>query len=88
MDFDSFNNIKWEVIKQKLNNAKTVKSTRRNDGVYYDISVSFDTETTSMYKGVPKEKFSFMYVWQFGIDGYYCYGRHWSEFIKLLLKLK
>ena len=46
MDFDSFNNIKWEVIKQKLNNAKTVKSTRRNDGVYYDISVSFDTETT------------------------------------------
>lgn len=88
MDFDGFNNIKWDIIKDKLNNAKTVKSTRRNDGVYYDISVSFDTETTSMYQGIPKEKFSYMYVWQFGIDGYYCYGRHWSEFIKLLLKLK
>ena len=63
MDFDGFNNIKWDIIKQKLNNAKTVKSTRRNDGVYYDISVSFDTETTSMYKGTPKEKFAYMYVW-------------------------
>ena len=88
MEFDGFNNIKWDIIKQKLTNAKTVKSTRRNDGVYYDISVSFDTETTSMYQGMPKEKFSFMYVWQFGIGGYYCYGRHWSEFIRLLLKLK
>lgn len=88
MEFDSFNNIRWDIIKKKLNKAKTVKSSRRNDGSYYDISVSFDTETTSMYTGEPREKFAFMYVWQFGIDGYYCYGRHWSEFIKLLFKLK
>ena len=88
MEFDSFNNIKWNIIKSKLNNARTIKSTRRKDGYYYDISVSFDTETTSMYTGTPREKFAFMYVWQFGIDGYYCYGRHWSQFITLLLKLK
>lgn len=88
MEFDSFSNIKWDIIKQKLKKAKTVKSTRRKDGYYYDISASFDTETTSMYIGEPREKFGFMYVWQFGIDGYYCYGRHWSEFIKLLFKLK
>lgn len=88
MEFDSFDNIRWDIIKSKIKNAKAIKAKHKKQGRYLDISVSFDTETTSMYTGEPREKFAFMYVWQFGIDGYYCYGRHWSQFIKLLLKLK
>lgn len=86
MQFDNFNNIQWDVIHKKLSNAKfiTIKE-NKEDVKYLDLSLSFDTETTSTYiepNGI-KEKFAFMYVWQFGIDGYYCYGRTWEEFIQL-----
>lgn len=86
MQFDNFNNIQWDIIHKKLSNAKfvTIKE-NKEDVQYLDLSLSFDTETTSTYiepNGI-KEKFAFMYVWQFGIDGYYCYGRTWAEFIQL-----
>lgn len=86
MQFDNFNNIQWDIIHKKLSNAKfvTIKENKK-DVKYLDLSLSFDTETTSTYiepDGI-KEKFAFMYVWQFGIDGYYCYGRTWEEFIQL-----
>ena len=86
MQFDNFNNIQWDTIHKKLSNAKfiTIKE-QKEDVQYLDLSLSFDTETTSTYiepNGI-KEKFAFMYVWQFGIDGYYCYGRTWEEFIHL-----
>ena len=86
MQFDNFNNIQWDAIHKKLSNAKfiTIKENKK-DVQYLDLSLSFDTETTSTYiepNGI-KEKFAFMYVWQFGIDGYYCYGRTWEEFIHL-----
>lgn len=86
MQFDNFNNIQWDTIHKKLSNAKfiTIKE-NKEDVQYLDLSLSFDTETTSTYiepNGI-KEKFAFMYVWQFGIDGYYCYGRTWGEFIQL-----
>ena len=86
MQFDNFNNIQWDTIHKKLSNAKfiTIKE-NKEDVQYLDLSLSFDTETTSTYiepDGI-KEKFAFMYVWQFGIDGYYCYGRTWEEFIHL-----
>lgn len=86
MQFDNFNNIQWDIIHKKLSNAKfiTIKE-NKEDVQYLDLSLSFDTETTSTYiepDGI-KEKFAFMYVWQFGIDGYYCYGRTWEEFIHL-----
>ena len=86
MQFDNFNNIQWNTIHKKLSNAKfiTIKE-NKEDVQYLDLSLSFDTETTSTYiepNGI-KEKFAFMYVWQFGIDGYYCYGRTWEEFIHL-----
>lgn len=86
MQFDNFNNIQWDIIYKKLSNAKfvTIKE-NKEDVQYLDLSLSFDTETTSTYiepNGI-KEKFAFMYVWQFGIDGYYCYGRTWGEFIQL-----
>ena len=86
MQFDNFNNIQWDTIHKKLSNAKfiTIKENKK-DVQYLDLSLSFDTETTSTYiepNGI-KEKFAFMYIWQFGIDGYYCYGRTWEEFIHL-----
>lgn len=86
MQFDNFNNIQWDIIHKKLSNAKfiTIKE-NKEDVQYLDLSLSFDTETTSTYiepNGI-KEKFAFMYVWQFGIGGYYCYGRTWEEFIHL-----
>ena len=86
MQFDNFNNLQGDTIHKKLSNAKfvTIKE-NKEDVQYLDLSLSFDTETTSTYiepNGI-KEKFAFMYVWQFGIDGYYCYGRTWGEFIQL-----
>ena len=78
MQFDSFNKINYDLIKEKLNNAKVVRLSKKQPS-YIDISASFDTETTSTYMN--DEKFAFMYVWQFGIDGYYCYGRTWGQFL-------
>ena len=86
LEFDSFEKIKWDVIDKKLKSANFITTTsKRKKTKYLNLSLSFDTETTSTYiepNGI-KEKFAFMYVWQFGIDGYYCYGRTWDEFIQL-----
>ena len=87
MQFDSFNKIDWDRIKKSIQNAKLVKKVGKHNPKYYDISVSFDTETTSMKKA-NGDKFAFMYVWQFSIDGYFCYGRTWSQFIELLMNLQ
>lgn len=87
MQFDSYDNIDWDRIKKSIQNAKLVKKVGKYNPKYYDISASFDTETTSMKKA-DGEKFAFMYVWQFSIDGYFCYGRKWSQFIELLMKLQ
>src|SRR5699024_3867762 len=78
MQFDSFNKINYDLIKEKLNNAKVVRLNKKQPS-YIVISASFDTETTSTY--INDEKFAFMYVWQFGIAGYYCYGRTWGQFL-------
>lgn len=87
MQFDSFNKIDWDRIKKSIKNAKLVKKVGKYNPYYYDISVSFDTETTSMKKE-NGDKFAFMYVWQFSIDGYFCYGRTWSQFIEMLMNLQ
>lgn len=87
MQFDSFDNIDWDRIKKSIQNAKLVKKVGKYNPKYYDISASFDTETTSMKKA-NGDKFAFMYVWQFSIDGYFCYGRKWSQFIQLLMNLQ
>lgn len=87
MQFDSFDKIDWDRIKKSIQNAKLVKKVGKYNPKYYDISVSFDTETTSMKKA-NGDKFAFMYVWQFSIDGYFCYGRTWSQFIELLMNLQ
>ena len=85
LEFDCFDEIKWDVIDKKLKSANFITTTsKRKKTKYLNLSLSFDTETTSTFtNNEPREKFAFMYVWQFGIDGYYCYGRTWEEFIQL-----
>ena len=86
MEFDSFEKIKWNVIDDKLKQASFVETRQGRKKIkYLDLSLSFDTETTSTYidNDGKKDKFAFMYVWQFGIDGYYCYGRTWEQFLQL-----
>ena len=85
--FDNYDNIKWNVIEEKIKNAKQVRKSNKQP-LYLDISSSFDTETTSTYINDDLDKFAFMYVWQFGIDGYYCYGRTWEEFVTFCKKLQ
>lgn len=90
LEFDSFNEIKWNIIDKKLNSANFITTTSKRKKVkYLDLSISFDTETTSTYTtNEPREKFAYMYVWQCGIGGYYCYGRTWSEFLQLCKHLQ
>lgn len=85
LEFDSFDKIKWSIIDKKLKSANFITTTSKRKKVkYLNLSLSFDTETTSTFTtNEPREKFAFMYVWQFGIDGYYCFGRTWEEFIQL-----
>ena len=42
MQFDSFNKINYDLIKEKLNNAKVVRLSKKQPS-YIDISASFDT---------------------------------------------
>lgn len=85
MEFDSFNNIKWDTINKKLKSTNFITTrVQRKKIQYLNLSLSFDTETTSTFvTNEPDTKFAFMYVWQFGIDGYYCYGRTWEQFLQL-----
>ena len=53
---------------------------------YYNIACGFDIETTSTY--VNGEKFSFMYIWTFGInDKITAHGRTWDDFINYCISL-
>ena len=66
-------------IKRYVYGTKVIKNTKRIE--YYNISSSFDIETTSFYEG--EEKRAIMYEWTFGINGLVIIGRYWNEFIDL-----
>lgn len=53
---------------------------------YYNGAFSFDIETSKTYIG--GDPVSFMYVWQFGINGVAVYGRTWAEFLEFLKRFK
>ena len=63
------------------------KIIRKNSKLqYYNISISFDIETTSFK--VKDEKRAIMYVWAMCIDGYFIYGRTWEEWLQLLDEIR
>lgn len=52
---------------------------------YYNVSCSFDTETSSFYIG--EDKCSCMYVWMFSINGKVIVGRTWEQFEDLMRRV-
>lgn len=75
-----FNKLNYKTVKKYDYHTKT--STE-----YLNLECSFDIETTSTY--VDGDKFSFMYLWGFGLgDGdFLTYGRTWVEFLDFLKML-
>ena len=61
----------------------TTTATYRRDHKYSPLIGCFDLESTNYH-----DIFSFMYVWQFGIEDQVVYGRTWNEFREFLANLK
>ena len=76
--------MKWmknnSILTKICEDAEIVK--RNSKLSYYNISASFDIETSSFYEG--EEKRACMYMWGCCIDGYYFRGRTWQEFLQLV----
>lgn len=51
---------------------------KKKSDFYYNVSASFDIETTSIDGDKP---YGFMYHWQFCIKDCVCFGRTWEEFV-------
>lgn len=58
----------------------------KQNRLYYNGAFSFDIETSKTDIG--GEPVSFMYIWQFGINGTAVYGRTWAEFLEFLTAFK
>lgn len=72
----------------QLKNSEKVWKKRKEYGRYYiNRAFSFDIETT-LIKLNDKTHRSFMYIWQFGIDGRAVFGRTWEEFKDFLSRFK
>src|SRR5699024_9933496 len=78
------NEVNYNEITKIISEANII---RNNKGErYYNISSSFDIETTSiLYNDV---KVGFMYIWMFQIEDYQIYGRTWIEFNNFMKRLK
>lgn len=66
------------------------KKTRKKDINYYELSASFDIETTSLYHTEGADIVAdgaTMYIWQFGLHGKVCLGRTWDSFTYLMDKI-
>ena len=81
--------MKWytEVISYlQETNLPIVKSSRKKDGSFYNVPVSFDIETTS-FQNEEGQYCGIMYVWQFAINNEVFYGRtieQYQEFCQIL----
>ena len=53
---------------------------------YYNVSVSFDIETTSFIQN--QEERATMYIWAMCLNGQYIIGRTWEEWLNVLNTLK
>lgn len=72
------------ILNKKNENEIKNKKTKIS---YLNIPCAFDIETSSFYNEYD-EKTAIMYIWQFGIYDYICYGRTYQEFIELLETLQ
>lgn len=74
-----------------VNWGNIVKASNKHDHrdkiEYYNISCSFDIETTSFFEEtistrgrIQKNKRACMYIWQMSLNGTEIYGRTWSQF--------
>lgn len=70
------------------NDCPEITKKHRNGGTieYIQCAAAFDIETTSTE--IDGKKIAFMYVWQFGINGYIIMGHTWREFCYLMFRLK
>ena len=58
---------------------------KKKDVEYYNISCSFDIETTTIPRKIETDRdIGFMYQWQACIKDTVIFGRTWEEFIKFL----
>lgn len=72
-----------EVEKHDFSQYHTIQSNKK---IWrYNIPAAFDIETTSLT--MDGKKYSFMYIWMFGIDDIVYYGRTWDEFVSFIDKL-
>lgn len=70
----------------KLRKHRIVTQNKRKACI--DVVATFDIETTTIDDRPKGGKcYGFMYIWQFCIDGYCCYGRTWDEYIQFIQKL-
>lgn len=69
-------------IKKKI----TYENKHKKITKYINLPCSFDIETSSFE--INGEKAACMYIWQFGINGYSCYGRTWEEFKTAMNKVR
>lgn len=67
---------RWNVLKSYSKGKRKV----------WNVPCAFDIECTTVNS--PGNPYSFMYVWQFCIDGYVCMGRTWEEWHILCNRLK
>ena len=78
-----YNELKDNDIIRYTTKAKVIKTPKKVS--FYNLSSSFDIETTSFYEG--DEKRAIMYEWTFGINGLVIIGRYWDDFINLCYRL-
>lgn len=66
---------------------ETIRTNKKIE--YLNLECGFDIETSSTYTSDGK-KFSFMYIWTFGVkdENHIIHGRSWEEFITLCNNLK
>lgn len=82
---NEFTTIEYAIASVNRNDI-TYKRTKDGSVGYYNISNSFDIETSSFYDN--DEKVGLMYCWQLGINGYAVFGRTFDELIETLKTLK
>ena len=56
----------------------------KRDKSYYNVSMSFDIETTRD----PATDTSYMYIWQASINGFVIFGTTWGEWFNILRRVK